>query len=499
MIYFNLGFLVLLFIGLIAYRNRTTELLSEIDKNEHKLYMFYPLVWWMLRITGYDKKLCRKSTVSNSIKALYNTNKPELQVKLYWCKQIATVIFILALFNILSMMSLLATPNTVIIRERFLERPPVGTGNKKLELKVTLEDTLKTGGTEEEELTKEISLNIPARRYKEEEIARLFEEAFIYLETAILGNNPSKDQIYEKLNLCASIPGTSISVEWVLEDHELIQLDGTVCNENLDINGRKTKVTAILSYLNYKSEYTLNLHIMPKQYSESEIIKQRLDDAINQASEQSAYDDFMELPDAVEGYRLRWREKESNTGEILVLLGLFTAVLVWFYGGKELNKKMKLRSNQLMLDYPEVVNKFTLLINAGMTARQAFYKITEDYELKQKEEKLPKRYAYEEMRNTVREMKLGLPEVEAYEQYGKRIGLVPYIKFGSWISQNLKKGNKSFTELLIQEGTEAFEERKEAAKRLGEEASAKLLIPMFIMLIIVFLIILIPAFMSFGI
>jgi hypothetical protein len=45
---------------------------------------------------------------------------------------------------------------------------------------------------------------------------------------------------------------------------------------------------------------------------------------------------------------------------------------------------------------------------------------------------------------------------------------------------------------------EAFEERKEAAKRLGEEAATKLLIPMMIMLIIVFLMILVPAFWSFG-
>lgn len=499
MIYFSIGFLVLLFAGLVACRNRAAEFLSEIDKKEHKLYMLYPLAWWILQITGYDKKLSRKAGVSNSIKALYNTNKPEQQVKLYWCKQGATVLFILALFNLLSIMSLLATPNSAIIRERFLKRPPVGSGNKQLELKVTLEDTQKTGAIKEEELTREIVLDIPARRYREEEVTRLFEEATKYLETAILGNNQSKDQIYEKINLCANIPGTSIAVDWDIEDHELIQMDGTIRNDSLDKKGKDTKVTAILSYLNYRSEYTINLHIMPKQYTESEIIKQKLDAAINTASEQSAYEDLMELPEAVEGYRLHWSEKEGNTGEILLFLGLFATVLVWFYGGKELNKQMKLRNNQLMLDYPEVVNKFTLLVNAGMTARQAFYKITEDYEIKQQAEKLPKRYAYEEMRNTVREMKLGLPEVEAYEQFGKRIGLVPYIKFGALISQNLKKGNKSFTELLIQEGTEAFEERKEVAKRLGEEAGAKLLIPMFIMLIIVFLIILIPAFMSFGI
>jgi hypothetical protein len=71
------------------------------------------------------------------------------------------------------------------------------------------------------------------------------------------------------------------------------------------------------------------------------------------------------------------------------------------------------------------------------------------------------------------------------------------MKFGSLISQNLKKGNKGLSELLGKEAREAFEERKEIAKRLGEEAGTKLLAPMMIMLLIVFMIILIPAFLSF--
>jgi transcriptional regulator with XRE-family HTH domain len=95
--------------------------------------------------------------------------------------------------------------------------------------------------------------------------------------------------------------------------------------------------------------------------------------------------------------------------------------------------------------------------------------------------------------------KLGVSETKAYESYGRRIGLLPYIRFCSLVTQNLKKGNRGFTELLKQEAKIAFEERKEIAKRLGEEAGTKLLMPMMLMLIIVFMIILIPAFISFRV
>ena len=45
----------------------------------------------------------------------------------------------------------------------------------------------------------------------------------------------------------------------------------------------------------------------------------------------------------------------------------------------------------------------------------------------------------------------------------------------------------------------AFEQRKNQARRLGEEASTKLLLPLFMMLLIVMVMITVPAFLAFGI
>jgi len=80
-----------------------------------------------------------------------------------------------------------------------------------------------------------------------------------------------------------------------------------------------------------------------------------------------------------------------------------------------------------------------------------------------------------------------------------RAGLLPFMKFSSILVQNLKKGNRNMVDLLRQEAAEAFQERKETVKKLGEEASTKLLGPMIILLFMVLAIILIPAFISFRI
>ena len=58
---------------------------------------------------------------------------------------------------------------------------------------------------------------------------------------------------------------------------------------------------------------------------------------------------------------------------------------------------------------------------------------------------------------------------------------------------------KGLTQMLKLESIQAFEERKARAKKLGEEAGTKLLFPMFLMLAVVLIIVIVPAFMSLQI
>ena len=64
------------------------------------------------------------------------------------------------------------------------------------------------------------------------------------------------------------------------------------------------------------------------------------------------------------------------------------------------------------------------------------------------------------------------------------------------MTQNLRKGTRGLGLLLEQEAADAFEERKNLAKKYGEEAGTKLLLPMMIMFGIVVAVIMVPAMMS---
>ena len=90
-------------------------------------------------------------------------------------------------------------------------------------------------------------------------------------------------------------------------------------------------------------------------------------------------------------------------------------------------------------------------------------------------------------------------KVECYEAFGRRCESPVYRKFGMLLSQNLRKGTKGLKNLLQREAQEAFEERKNMAKKLGEEAGTKLMIPLFLMLAVVFVIVTVPAFLTIQI
>ena len=177
-----------------------------------------------------------------------------------------------------------------------------------------------------------------------------------------------------------------------------------------------------------------------------------------------------------------------------MILAVLAAGLLYWGAGKELDRQLEQRKRELLLDYPEIVNKLALYMGAGMTIRNAFVKMGEDYKRKQKERR---RYVYEEILIACNELQGGRSESEVYDHFGRRCQVSAYMKLGTLLSQNIRKGSNDLLSMLRQEADNAFAERRNLAKKLGEEAGTKLLLPMMMMLCIVMVIIMIPAYFSF--
>lgn len=228
--------------------------------------------------------------------------------------------------------------------------------------------------------------------------------------------------------------------------------------------------------------------------TEEEKLEKKLLDFIAKYNSQKSDPDYYYLPSSWNGKNLEWKTPYDNTGNLLAAMTMAAAFAIIVMTAREEQSARAKRYEELMMDYPGLIMKFTLLVQAGLTARKAFQKIALDYG---KREDGKKREAYEEIRVACYEMDSGISEAEAYRRFGERCGQVKYKTLSTLLIQNLQKGSRYLADLLEKESVEAWEERKRKARVLGDTAATKLLLPMVLMLLVVMAVIMLPACLSF--
>jgi hypothetical protein len=151
----------------------------------------------------------------------------------------------------------------------------------------------------------------------------------------------------------------------------------------------------------------------------------------------------------------------------------------------------------MLLDYSDVVSKLLILLGSGMTLKQSWNRISAQYLDKRQKKEIAQHYVYEEMLITNHAICDGESEHKAYQKFGERTGLGAYQRLMRILLQNMQTGSRGICQLLEQESQSALEERKALARKLGEEAGTKMLLPLMLMLGIVIAIIMVPAMLSF--
>ncbi|MFG6337178.1 MAG: type II secretion system F family protein [Lachnospiraceae bacterium] len=331
------------------------------------------------------------------------------------------------------------------------------------------------------------------RKLTEEELEKAYTEAAALLPGAVLNGNACLEDVRGDLKLVSVLEGYPFQISWESDAYSLINADGAVHNEAL-AEGEVVILTAVFRYEDWFRELQLPVQVNPVVYSPKKALRARLEELLREREEGSRNGEVMALPERVGTEPVIWSEIiEDTSGYFLILVILAAGVLYWGRG-RELDQKLEARKRELLLDYPEIVNKLALYMGAGMTIRNAFLKMGEDYK-KRKEER--KQYVYEEILMTCYELQSGRSETEAYAHFGKRCQVQAYMKLSALLSQNIRKGSNDLLRVLRQEADNAFAERKNLAKKLGEEAGTKLLLPMMMMLCVVMVIIMIPAYFSF--
>ena len=373
------------------------------------------------------------------------------------------------------------TPDS-FINNNFVKREGYSAYNKSYEVYV---DGL---------LDREVLLKLPLshRRYSDEEIDEVFEKCMEVLETAILGKNPSLQEVSGDLNLVNSIKEYGISVEWISEDPNLIDALGAVNNEDLK-EAKDTSLKVFLTDRTREAQYIINLRVIPRTYTKEELSIKKFMSKIEAVDKENISKEGYTLPDSFEGRKLSYRQEESKDIHIIWLMGIVIAILLYLKDIVALKDRREYKTREMLLDYPEIVSKLIVFIGAGLSIRSAWERIVIDYENLEG----GKRFAYEEMSSSLAKLKTGVHESKVYKDFGRNCAIKQYMKLASLIDQNRKSGVNNLRQILSVEMASAWEERINIARRQGEEASTKLLLPLLMLLVVVLIIIMLPAMMAF--
>lgn len=355
------------------------------------------------------------------------------------------------------------------------------------------------GGEEQE-----VSLNLEVEGLIEEKnyvidlppIQPTEEEALAYIDCAIETMEQEFQQIDETVPLRSTYENGMVEAEWLFSPYGLIDAEGNIQAEKLSEKGTTINAQVELSCGNYERIYTFAFVLIPKRLTEKETVLQQLQEEIQKQINKEG-SGILTLPAQVKGHKVIWSEnRELLTPQILILEVVVWVLMIVLRKKKQKEEEEK-RLAKLEREYPDMVNQLSLLLGAGMTTRQAWNRMGAQYKYKRQAGMIEEKEVYEAILRMSRRFSEGESERIIYQDFSQEIPGICYRKLMRLLLGNLEKGTCGITNRLEEECRHAYEQRLQQAKKLGEEASTKMLLPLMIMLSLVMGVVMLPALIEF--
>ena len=398
-----------------------------------------------------------------------------------------TVIVIGVVFSVMGFLVGSLQEESVLQESHYLLRREKGAGDYEAELKVKIE------GMEEEILL----VSVPEQSLTAEEELNYLEAAVAEIETEFVAECGSAKEVRGTVPLRTGYQSGRVDAEWSFSNPRLVTEQGIIVESVLKVEREHVKAEVLLTCEDSSLSHEFYFTVCRRERSEEEILYGKINDIISKNGKTEGTEKLL-LPTTVEGRTVSWEVKEENLTLQILLLGGIVLLFLPALNRQKQREQEAAREEQLLREYPEMVNKLALLLGAGMTLQGAWKQVVSRYQQARNKKQIPQSEVYEEMLLTFREIENGKGEGKAYQAFGERCGVQRYRKFSNYLVQNLKKGSGNICEFLSGEATEMFEERKSMAQRYGEELGTKLLLPMMLMLAVVIFIIMVPAILTFG-
>ena len=339
-----------------------------------------------------------------------------------------------------------------------------------------------------------IDVTVAAVPYDRKEEQTRIREASKNLETIFLGQNTSLDHVTMDLHMPTQIWDSEVTVQWYLDSWKYLEPDGTLKNEGLE-EPVWIQVQALLNFGEENLTWNRTIQICPPEAPDTAMMVRMLQYQLQEC--QAGYEETVQLPAEVSEQAVTWYPQRDTRWLWTTLLTGAALCGLWTGKKREDEQRQQKYERKMQLAYPDIVNRLSLYMGAGISIRHAWERIIRGYE-KQRQMTGNSEDAYEQMKLALRQMQNGVAETVAYEKFGMDCRLSSYLKLGTLLSQNLRLGTGNLAEMLKAEAKDAFEDRKALARKIGEECESRLLLPMLLMLLSILIMIMYPAVSSFA-
>ena len=440
---------------------------------------------------------------------------------------------------VFAILSLITNRQSIYVRPNEIERGSYGTQKTPYSIKIDAENLAKN---------MEFSVSVSSKKYTKDEADEAFAKKIDELKIDILNENDSFESINSKLNFKSDL-GDGVRASYAFEPKKIeeyydkyksvkkrkatksdllatvsiatksdiddfkyfvdyqkvIDGSGNVSNENFKLTEFCTGFIVIQLSTeikdkegSYKSEkYMLPVRVVSKKLTPIEAFKVAFKKELDNSDKETINEDTIKLPKVINDFKIIYKENRNLGFLLMPIFGVLVAILLEARDKEEEKEKAKRRIRLLEIDFAQIISKILLYVSSGMTIRNSFIRLAEQYQKSKSGVKnFENRAAYEELVVVKNKLASGYSEINAYEEMAKNINLRIYTRFLNIIIQSIKNGNKDLKNILNMEVQDALYERKQNAKKLGEEAATKLVLPLMMMLSIIMVVIMVPAFMG---
>lgn len=425
-----------------------------------------------------------------AIRKLYGDHAEEQFKRFRKKKRITIMLILTAAVLCIILLWITHVRHPELIGGRYIERNEK-TGREK---QVTLEASTESG------YHKTLQLHVMQQQYTDQELEQMWEPFERELKQEMFESGDSADYVSHDLKLVTTLQGYPFRIHWKSEQPLLLSSDGRIHEEALLENDAKQKGIPVLlqataTCQDFTEELSIPVRVFGQYLTKEEVFWKSAEESIADWNARSATGEYQQLPDAVGEESVTYREKNSEDWIFILLCAFVITALMLRHYDEELIRQVKERDEQLEREYPQLVNRFVLYYGAGLTIKNIWQRICADYRMRKKITGVS--YVYEEMLKADKNMQDGVGEKEAYSTFASTIGLTKYRNLIALLQQTLQTGGQDIKMQLNDQMQDAFAQQKRTARVRGEKAGTKMLFPMFLMLTVVLVIILVPAFLSF--